>query len=91
MAACSCCSRALNKGIWTTDGKHKSCPLCSTTHGLKHVFRRYPEDFGTTERRVTTNNPDGAQSYCIDCRGLDKGQLSQVDLTKQRLCDTVKI
>lgn len=91
MAACSCCTQPLNRGIWSDDSKLKTCPLCSTTQGEQHVFRLYPEEFGTTERRVTQNNPDGAQSYCVDCRGLDKGELSRVDLTKQRLCDTVKI
>lgn len=91
MPACRCCSEALNRVIWADNGQHKSCPLCSTTQGIQHVFRRYPEDFGITDRRITPNNPDGAQSYCVDCRGLDKGQLSQVDLSKQRLCDTVKI
>ncbi|AUZ72279.1 hypothetical protein EKN35_21625 [Enterobacter asburiae] len=90
MAKCSCCGKVLNRGIWTADGKHKSCPLCSATHGVQHVFRRYPEDFGTTDARVTASNPDGAQSYCIDCRGVDTGQPSPVDLTKQRLCNTVK-
>lgn len=90
MAACGCCSKALNQGIWSADRKHKTCPLCSTTYGLKHVFRRYPEDFGVTDARKTATNPDGAQSYCVDCRALDKGQLSHVDFSKQRLCDTVK-
>lgn len=91
MTECNCCGKALNRGLWTEDGQHKSCPLCSTTHGSQHVFRRYPEDFGTTDARKTLTNPDGAQSYCVDCRGLDKGELSQVDLTQQRLCNTVKI
>lgn len=91
MAECSCCGKSLNRGLWTEDGKYKSCPLCSVTHGIKHVFRRYPEDFGTTDARKTHTNPDGAQSYCIDCRCLDKGELSKVDLTQQRLCNSVKI
>lgn len=90
MGLCSCCGKPLNSAVWSADGCYKSCPLCSVTHGSQHVFRRYPEDFGTTEARVTVNNPDGAQSYCVDCRALHKGELSQVDLSQQRLCDAME-
>ena len=37
-----------------------------------HVFYRYPEDFGTTEKRSTSLNPDGPQSYCTKCRANQK-------------------
>lgn len=91
MATCTCCGKQLNRGIWSKDGTLKSCPLCSTTHGSEHIFRNYPEDFGVTDARKTANNPDGAQSYCVDCRGLDKGELSTVNLEDQHCCHTVKI
>jgi hypothetical protein len=56
---------------------YKSCPKCSTTNGREHVFHRHPLEFGTTAERVTDNNPNGDQSYCIDCRLLQPNQPSR--------------
>ncbi|CCN32758.1 conserved hypothetical protein [Vibrio nigripulchritudo SO65] len=78
MANCSCCGKRLNLSLKTSDGRFKSCPRCSSTHGEYHVFLPYPGMFGTSEARVSDTNPDGIQSYCIDCRKLDKQESSKV-------------
>ena len=52
-------------------GDYKSCPHCSKKSG-EHIF--YPKDkFGTTSKRVTSNNPIGIQSWCTRCRGNKNG------------------
>jgi hypothetical protein len=87
---CTCCGKPLNKALRSADGLLKSCPRCSNTHGSLHVFRPYPEFFGTTPARVTASNVDGSQSHCIDCRGEGPGQPSHVDLSQQILCNQVR-
>lgn len=79
---CSCCNKPLNVGMIHkrdphTGQKFKSCPHCSDANGGEHVFHPYPSSFGKTPARVTARNPEGYQSYCIDCRRLDKGVQSQ--------------
>ena len=79
--ACNCCGSRLNSGMIhkkdpITGKKYKSCPHCSAANGNEHVFHPYPASFGKTPARVTAKNPDGDQSYCIDCRKLEKGELS---------------
>lgn len=88
---CSCCGKDLSISIRSADGTLKSCPRCSQTHGRMHVFRKYPEQFDTTPARITSNNPDGAQSHCISCRGEAAGAPSHVDFSRERMCDTVVI
>lgn len=52
-------------------GDYKSCPHCSQ-NCKEHIF--YPKAmFGWTEKRVTSNNPTGIQSWCTRCRGNDDG------------------
>ena len=52
-------------------GDYKSCPHCSQ-NCEEHIF--YPKAmFGWTEKRVTSNNPTGIQSWCTRCRGNDDG------------------
>lgn len=75
---CSCCDKKLNSGMVhkcdpQTGQQFKSCPHCSFANGHEHVFHPYPASFGKTPARVTARNPDGDQSYCYDCRRLDKG------------------
>ncbi len=71
MPLCKKCIRPLNEAQYSTDGKYKSCPKCSKVNGKEHVF--YPCDhFGYTDHRVTSNNPDGIQSWCPPCRGRGK-------------------
>nr|OYN56307.1 hypothetical protein B7L52_06325 [Pectobacterium carotovorum] len=67
---CSCCTQPLNISLSKFIGtdEYKSCPKCSTTHGLQHVYFQSPQFFGTTPARETENNPDGVQSYCDSCR-----------------------
>lgn len=89
---CACCGSKLNSGMLTkidfkTGQKFKSCPHCSAANGGEHVFHPYPAQFGKTPARVTARNPDGHQSYCIDCRGLDKGIVSTVH-SHGRSCST---
>lgn len=88
---CTSCSKQLNKSIWSADGEYKSCPRCSQTHGSMHVFRKYPEKFDTTYARVTASNPDGAQSFCIPCRGEVAKAPSHVNFSEERMCNTVVI
>ncbi|PSU50214.1 hypothetical protein C9J12_05640 [Photobacterium frigidiphilum] len=81
--ACSCCGKYLNVGMihktdLNTGQKLKSCPHCSDANGGEHVFHPYPSSFGKTPARKTARNPDGYQSYCIDCRRLSKGVASRV-------------
>ncbi|MPS31012.1 hypothetical protein EHW63_01385 [Salinivibrio sp. VYel9] len=87
---CSCCSKALNSGMIykkdaATGRKYKSCPHCSDANGGEHVFHPYPSNFGKTPARKTAQNPTGHQSYCIDCRRLNKGVASTVH-QNGRLC-----
>jgi len=71
---CKLCQRPLNEAQWRIIDQYKSCPRCSTENGEEHVYYKYPDDFGTTDKRSTTKHPEGAQSYCVKCR--DRGKLS---------------
>lgn len=90
---CECCGRQLNIGTLhkydDAGNEYKSCPRCSDTNGHEHVFHRHPESFGQTDARVTPRNPDGDQSYCVDCRTLDKGAASRVH-SQGTLCRRLK-
>ncbi len=88
MTNCNCCGKPLNRSFTSTDGKMKSCPRCSTTHGSMHVFHHDPEGFGTTPARVSPTNPDGIQSYCVDCRTLEAGEDSKV-FSNYPTCDQI--
>lgn len=51
---------------------YKSCPCCSKSDGNEHIF--YLKDiFGWTEKRITSYNPEGIQSWCTPCRGEHQG------------------
>jgi len=81
--ACNCCTKALNSGMIhkkdaATGKKFKSCPHCSSANAGEHVYHPYPASFGNTPARKTARNPDGYQSYCIDCRHQAKGVASVV-------------
>ncbi|KLE14837.1 hypothetical protein AAT22_15150 [Clostridium sp. C8] len=62
----------LNRSQYSKDGQLKSCPNCSTANGEEHVYYSYPEYFGTTPKRASSNRPDGPQSHCESCR-FEKG------------------
>ncbi|MDG0876410.1 hypothetical protein ABEX25_22085 [Paenibacillus thiaminolyticus] len=66
---CTSCEKPLNASQWSSDGKYKSCPSCSTRNGTEHVFFPYPDSFGTTPKRATAAHPEGPQSHCTSCRG----------------------
>lgn len=66
---CKVCGQPLNETQWRKEKQYKSCPKCSVDNCTEHIYYEYPESFGTTTKRSTTNNPDGPQSYCIPCRG----------------------
>jgi hypothetical protein len=71
MANCIACRDALGKSLFAGNREWKSCPKCSSDtaeHDCEHVYYPYPEDFGTTDERASKPNPDGPQSYCIECR-----------------------
>ena len=91
--ACNCCNKALNSGMiikadQITGQRFKSCPHCSDANGSEHVFHHYPNSFGKTPARKSSQNPDGFQSYCIDCRHLPKGTESK-NSHNGRLCSTL--
>jgi len=91
--SCSCCGKKLNSGMihkkdQNTGQKFKSCPHCSAANEVEHVFHPYPSLFGKTPARVTARNPDGNQSYCIDCRALDKGEPSHTYMNG-KLCSSL--
>lgn len=65
---CKVCGKLLNRSQYSKDGTFKSCPNCSTVNGEEHVYYSYPEDFGTTPKRASSNRPDGPQSHCESCR-----------------------
>lgn len=71
-----------------TGKKFKSCPHCSDANGGEHVYHSYPASFGKTPARKTARNPDGYQSYCVDCRNLNKGVTSFV-YQSGRVCSSL--
>lgn len=73
MSNCHHCGELLKKSQYRNNKTYKSCPHCSTLDGEEHIYYKYPESFGTTILRVTPNVPDGAQSYCTRCRGVENG------------------
>lgn len=80
---CIVCHEPLEDAQWSNDKIYKSCPNCSTTNGKEHVY--YPlEEFGFTDARITSNNPDGIQSWCQPCRG--RGESASVG----KLCSELK-
>lgn len=70
VGSCGNCGVPLNKGIPRIKNgtEYKSCPKCSVTHGMQHVYFSTPGEFGTTKKRISNKNPDGVQSYCESCR-----------------------
>ena len=65
---CRHCYRDLLDGLlFDSERNWKACPKCSEIVG-SHVFLQYPDDFGTSEKRITSDNPDGAQSHCREHR-----------------------
>lgn len=91
--SCSCCDKKLNSGMIhrfdkLTGDEYKSCPHCSDANGSEHVFHPYPASFGSSPARKTPTNPEGDQSYCIDCRQLDKCVVSQT-YRNGRVCSSL--
>ena len=68
---CTHCDEKLNTSTFNSDKTLKSCPKCSTANGQQHVYHPWPAEFGTTDKRATEANPEGTQSYCIQCRTKD--------------------
>lgn len=68
VALCNHCQKPLNRSRWSIDRVWKSCPQCSVRNGDVHVFRPYPDAFGTTDARASEEDPEGPQSYCAACR-----------------------
>jgi hypothetical protein len=79
---CRHCYRDLLDGLlFGNDRDWKACPRCSEDNGQVHVFLEYPEEFGTSDARITSENPDGAQSHCKAHRGNQPP-----DSARTRLC-----
>lgn len=66
---CNHCRVDLSRSIYNSDKTMKSCPKCSQANGQYHVFHPYPASFGVTDKRASSSSPEGAQSYCVNCRG----------------------
>lgn len=68
---CKHCNKKLNESIIIEKNgiKYKSCPRCSSQNGKYHIFKEYLSGFGITDKRITSNNLDGVQSYCNCHRG----------------------
>ena len=66
---CEHCGTALNRSPRSQDRSWKSCPRCSESNGHQHVFYPFPDDFGVSEAKKAGGVEDGAQNYCIRCRG----------------------
>jgi hypothetical protein len=91
--SCKCCASKLNSGmIYKKDAdtgqKFKSCPHCSDAGDGEHVLHPYPNAFGKTSARITAKNPHGSQSYCVQCRKLEKGESSHA-YNNGRICSTL--
>ncbi len=65
---CKICGKLLNMSQYVMHDRYKSCPKCSEMNGEEHVFFRYPETFGKSNKRETSNHPEGPQSYCYTHR-----------------------
>lgn len=83
---CSACGDRLKKSRFSADERWKSCPRCSGAHGAQHVYRRYPDGFGTSAARQNESNPEGWQSHCVGCRAEAPPDLTGPDT---RLCSEV--
>src|SRR5437868_1385282 len=71
MDLCPVCGRKLEgKALFEKRERWKACPKCSKREGA-HVFLPYPDAFGTTRKRSTTEHPEGPQSECKPCRYPD--------------------
>lgn len=70
---CEYCARALRTSLDSTHGHYKTCPHCSGLTEHEHVFRKWPDEFGTTEARVDDLDVDGSQSWCRVCRADPQG------------------
>lgn len=70
MNLCQKCNESLNKSQYRTNagGEYKSCPNCSSNNGKEHVYYKYPVCFGITDKRSSSEHPDGPQSHCTTCR-----------------------
>ena len=66
---CSHCGIDLSISVYRGGKTMKSCPRCSQANGQYHVFHPYPSHFGVTDKRSSSSSPEGAQSYCTNCRG----------------------
>ena len=64
---CYSCGKPLNQAQF--HNQLKSCPRCSVKNTNEHIFYSYPQAFGNTPRRASSNHPDGPQSHCYACRG----------------------
>ena len=75
---CIICGKPLNESQWRNDKQYKSCPRCSNNNGKEHVYYEYPDAFGITEKRKTSNHPEGPQSYCVSCRGPRESSANKI-------------
>lgn len=74
MINCDFCGNPLSDAqyLLVNDVVYKSCPGCSVD-SKQHIHYFCPDAFGTTAKRITSNNPMGLQSHCAKCRSNKKG------------------
>lgn len=84
MANCDFCGNPLSDAqyLLIKDVVYKSCPNCSLDSN-QHVHYFCPHAFGTTTKRITSNNPMGLQSHCAKCRSNKKGPHENAFLCSQ--------
>ena len=69
MGNCKHCGKTLNRSQYNINKTYKSCPRCSELNGEEHIFFPYPDYFGDTLKRSSSNHPEGPQSHCYVHRG----------------------
>jgi len=67
---CKSCDAVLRSSVYQDDDKWKSCPNCSGNNKIEHVFRKFPEAFGTAEEQAA--DPATIQGFCTACRNKEK-------------------
>ena len=74
MDICRCCGNKITDAqfLLVEEQVYKSCPGCSKEE-KEHIYYLCPQEFGTTEKRITMNNRMGLQSHCNRCRGGNTG------------------
>lgn len=94
MVACRSCPRSLDDGLLYLDAngrpvrdqsraEWKTCPHCSGLAG-HHVYLAFASAFGTSDKRITDENPVGVHSWCTFHR--NKANVDSRNPARSRTC-----